>query len=116
MSVPDGAAGGAGAEAAPDGPALEVSVRASGAPGREVAAAASALAAAGDGRVVGAGPWRCTVAPGTTLAALLRLLGVDPARPMLTVVSERRVGAGERAATVLRDGDAVSLTPAIRAG
>ena len=93
-----------------------VRVQAAGAPAREVRRAAEASRAAGDGRVGGDGPWSCSIEGGATLADLLDALGLDPERPVLTLIGERRVGARERDAVALADGDTVSLMPAIRAG
>jgi len=53
---------------------------------------------------------------GQTISGLLRVLGIDPTRPLLIIVAGRVVTVDERSTTILTDGDSVSLSPPIRAG
>ena len=53
---------------------------------------------------------------GQTVSGLLRLLGIDPTRPLLIILGGTIVTADERSTTILDDGDSVSLSSPIRAG
>lgn len=62
------------------------------------------------------GKRRVETAVGQTISGLLEELGMDPARPLLIIVAGSVVTIDERPATILNDGDTVSLSPPIRAG